>query len=386
VKRRLQLAWTIAALATLLCTLCAAEQGQQGKPFKLKLTDAPIGDALRSIAKAMDREVILGDKIPKDLHVTMDISAADPEAAFDMVCKAAGLVYQRFGPLNAYIMGPAPTATVGGSQVPIVGAVTVPSGEAALRDVVRRLAVAAAPSPYPGVAMPASFKGDEALVDLEVKDASIRETMEKISRASGVPIKVVEGVPGDLRITARIYRLALRDLLSKIVGKANLTYSVSRAGGEGNVPEIYVTPKPQLEVTGPGVVATAVSAEQFAGGTMFTGGSTLGTVRMASSSPFEGDDRLVDLDIKDATIGEAMDRLSQASGIAIRTVAAVPRELRITARIYRAPLGQVLTLIVQQANLHEVITQTKDEEGKRRPEIYIVPKPQLEVSGSGSGP
>jgi len=116
-----------------------------------------------------------------------------------------------------------------------------------------------------------TFDGDDKLVDLEVKDTPIREVMAKLSTASGFPIEVTEPVSNELKITAKIYRMPIGDVLSMIVDQANLTYTVSYGVNEnakrryeagliaiqeyessrGN-PEVHIVPKPELTVSGPG--------------------------------------------------------------------------------------------------------------------------------------
>jgi hypothetical protein len=192
-----------------------------------------------------------------------------------MVCEAAGLTC-KIDRASVVITAP-PTVNVGGAQVPLLGAMSVSSGlpgiymPGASRSVLRVLQTAEGH---------ASFAGDDKLVDLEVKDAPIRETMAKLSEVSSIKIVVHEAVLKEIKVTARMYRMPLGEVLALIVGQANLTYTVGSTPDKtdkgqyeagmitereyrsrpGN-PEIYIVPKPELKVSGPGAMAVPAEPE-----------------------------------------------------------------------------------------------------------------------------
>jgi ssDNA-binding Zn-finger/Zn-ribbon topoisomerase 1 len=250
--------------------------------LQVVLKDAPVLEALNQVGKAYGFQIIARG-IPEDLRVSADIvlSGLAPQDALSAICKTAGLNPPvRFDPLNAYIISGPATATVAGSDVPIIGAVALtppPVGGAAAipvnpSELAALTAVAALPM-APGVAgnERMSFVGGDKLVDLEVKDAPIREVMAKLSAASGFSIDVAEPVSNELKITAKIYRMPIADVLSMIVGQANLTYTVSygvnpsvklryenglatteELESSRGKPEIHIVPRPELTVSGPG--------------------------------------------------------------------------------------------------------------------------------------
>jgi len=229
--------------------------------------DTPITDAIKALARDLDRPVLFPRQFPKDLRVTLSLRGADPEHAVRMVCEAAGLTC-KIDRASVVITAP-PTVNVGGAQVPLLGAMSVSSGlpgiymPGASRSVLRVLQTAEGH---------ASFAGDDKLVDLEVKDAPIRETMAKLSEVSSIKIVVHEAVPKEIKITAKMYRMPLGEVLSLIVGQANLTYTVALAPGADakqryesglitrqeylerqDVATVHIVPKPELKVSGPGV-------------------------------------------------------------------------------------------------------------------------------------
>jgi len=56
----------------------------------------------------------------------------------------------------------------------------------------------------------------------------------------------------------------------------------------------------------------------------------------------------------------------------------VPKDIKITAHMYRMPLGDMLCLIVGQAKLDYVVVRNDD-----KPEVQVVPKSELAISGPG---
>ena len=238
-----------------------------GTRITIELKDAPVVDAIMQLIKDEPVSIAFRD-IPEDLRVTATIRDASPEEAVMLLCAAAGLEWEDVGRDGGVIRMPA-SVTVGGARVPVVGAMSVgsrvsPTVPLAIRGPVE------APWISPDRARP-TFDGDDKLVDLEVKNAPIRDVMAKLSTASGFPIEVTEPVSDELKVTAKIYRMPIGDVLSMIVDQANLTYTVSYGVNENakrryeaglatiqeyesarGKPEIHIVPKPELTVSGPG--------------------------------------------------------------------------------------------------------------------------------------
>ena len=61
--------------------------------------------------------------------------------------------------------------------------------------------------------------------------------------------------------------------------------------------------------------------------------------------------RAVDVKLKDATVAQAAEALSQASGVSIDVDETVPRDLRLTVEARRVPLATVLEAVGKQTNL-----------------------------------
>ncbi|UCH34503.1 MAG: zinc ribbon domain-containing protein [Armatimonadota bacterium] len=254
-----------------------------GKRITIEFKDTPVMDAIEALIGDAPVSIAFRD-IPEDLRVTATIRDASPEEAVMLVCAAAGLEWEDVGRDGGVIRMP-PSVSVGGARVPVVGAMSVgsrvsPTAPLATEGpfLTTRLQVPTeARSVFQDLARP-TFEGDDKLVDLDVKDAPIREAMTKLSEASGIPIHVAEPVSNELKVTAAIYRMPIGDVLAMIVNQAGLAYTVSYrkpetltkmrdeglisgedyAARKGN-PEIHIVPKPELRVTGPGAPGAALT-------------------------------------------------------------------------------------------------------------------------------
>lgn len=84
----------------------------------------------------------------------------------------------------------------------------------------------------------------------------------------------------------------------------------------------------------------------------------------------------VSLSMRDATLEDVMNKLSQASGIPITIHEAVPKDFQVvTADLYSVTFAEALHTILQQVGLRAV--PTEDRQG-----ILIVPSNKLEIKGS----
>lgn len=252
------------------------EVGRPTKRISIEFKDTPVVDAIRQLIQDEPISIAFHD-VPEDMRVTATIRDASPEEAVRLLCEAAGLEWQDVGRDSGVIRMP-PSVTVSGSRVPVVGAITMSAPSASYVDGEFRLEAPFAGAKLQGVAPAAirsemlmGFDGGAKLVDLEVKDAPIREVMAKLAAASGFSIDVAEPVSGELKVTAKIYRMPIADVLSMIVDQANLTYTVSYGVNQltkqrydaglataqelessRGKPEIHIVPKPELTVSGPG--------------------------------------------------------------------------------------------------------------------------------------
>ena len=146
----------------------------------------------------------------------------------------------------------------------------------------------------------------------------------------------------------------------------------------------------------------AVLQHQFAR----SGNGYGGTTTVSTCPAFEGGDKLVDLEVKDVPLREAMEKISKASRVAIEVDEMVPKGIKVSATIRKLPLGELLSLLVNQANLtctvehnpdrevfEEIATRAKEglvtrmefakqlRDAPQVATIHIVPKPELKVTG-----
>ena len=237
-------------------------QGQSPK-ISLDLKDASPKDAITQITKVAKLPCVFSGELPDKPTVTSTFQDVDAILALKMVCEATGLITSEQDEKTKLVIRRSPVSLpVDGVNARVIGA--VPASTWLNRA-------------YSLDASPASFEGDCKLVDLEVKDAPLREAMEKISQASGVAIVVDDTVSKDIKVNATIRKLPLRQILSDLVSQANLTYTVEnkpdpevvrglearfKAGlmpqteydkelrSAPQIPTIYIVPKPEMKVTG----------------------------------------------------------------------------------------------------------------------------------------
>jgi hypothetical protein len=251
------------------------------KPVSVDFEGTPLAESLRKLAGEAHVVLLLSPEVDAKARVFAHLKDVDPLAAMKLITEAAGLVYQQ-SPGLVVVFNGKPSATVNGRQVPIVGAVT----SAASLDLVPPRPAAGMPSLGP--TRPPDFQGSDKLVDFEVTQSPLREAIARLSKASGIDMKVDEAVPAALKVIARIRKMPVGEVLSLLVGQANLTYMVANreeqyineackarialveqrvAAGVASkeelqdakiaatrtrrIPTIYIVPKPELQVTGP---------------------------------------------------------------------------------------------------------------------------------------
>jgi len=216
-------------------------------------------------------------------------------------------------------------------------------------------------------------------VNLDFKDAPVTEVVTKLAQQADISLAIQDEMLKDRKVTVQIRNADPEEALQLVCAAARLRWDQVRPG------MWLIYPQPTVAVGGAevpllgafgSVAGTAPSGMtyQWPGGIGISGQTTL-----ATRSPFEGDRDLVELNVKDVSLSDAVAQLSKASGVAMTVHDSVPKEIKVTAKLYSVPLGQALSMIVNQANLTYTVGQTK--EGK--PEVHIVPKPELKVSGAG---
>jgi hypothetical protein len=109
--------------------------------------------------------------------------------------------------------------------------------------------------------------------------------------------------------------------------------------------------------------------------------SATGTVNFYSPNwpvirtAFNGSDRLVDLQIKDAPLEAAVKELFKNSNTSIVVDPSVPKGIKVTARVFKMPLSDVLTMLVNQAGLIFTVESRSDEQSSE----YIAAKEQTQA-------
>lgn len=161
----------------------------------------------------------------------------------------------------------------------------------------------------------------------------------------------------------------------------------------------------------------------FGTGVFGGGGRSTGLAEAPKRPSFPGDDHLVDLDVKDAPLSEVASRLSfkadpqptvgpewgSSFNYNVEVIAAdAVKDLEVTAKIAKWPLGEVLDMLLAQTGLVCTVDASDGERGRvtggggtasRHYEIrtdpvtgevvyptirvYLVPAPEMRVSGEG---
>jgi hypothetical protein len=318
------------AVVLLGCIAYAATEESEGKKkVNLDFKDAPVTEVVTKLAQQADISLAIQDEMLKDRKVTVQIRNADPEEALQLVCAAARLRWDQVRP-GMWLIYPQPTVTVGGAEVPILGAVGAPSsgdtptvyyrpldayivGEGGSRRIIPRGGTGPAPN--------VSFEGDKNLVDLSLHDVPLVAAMRALSEVSRVPIVVHESVPKEIKVTVKVYKMPLQEVVSRLVAQAGLTYTVEERPAPEveealrervkkgvmndleferelraapRVATIHIVPKPELKVSGtrlaPGVgrafgedvVDLRRQIEERAGSSVVGGSATAGASKLLS--------------------------------------------------------------------------------------------------------
>jgi len=232
-----------------------------------------IEHVLREIFQSSGESYVWSADILDRQPLTIGLKGVDFPTALRLVLDASGLAYRREEGVYVIVEKPE-VVTLGGQTLPLLGAVRAEDAAKAAERASEQLRFALEADRYPtslsrGITVSTSDhpglpeNSRDILVDLDVKDATLAEVGVKLSEAAGeaVNISVHDSVPKELKVTAKIYKMPLSQVLSMLVDQANLTYSIHVTGrerlpiglGKAKMYSVHIVPKPELNVSGPGV-------------------------------------------------------------------------------------------------------------------------------------
>jgi hypothetical protein len=364
-KRALWLAFFVLLIGLPICT-ARAELAIENWTAKvdLEFRDTPVMDAIAEVLTGTNTLVVPHD-VPRELRVTLRLRNTEREEALRLLCDAAGLDYSRvdYLPANKVILSfgrrgvvaPALLTAIPditGNRVVVVGAVSAPGVFQMKQDwrVSDAISAAGGLTGRPELTRATLVKADRRIIPLDVENVLRAEDSAENMRLD----------PGDV--------LSIQALLT----------GPPRAAGLVQVP-----------ILGAATVTGATARLELARSHL-----------MGRCASFTGDDRLTDLEVKDVPLRDALAQVSKAADIPIHVHESVPREIKVTATIYRMPVGDLLCLIVGQANLTYTVgrfpfltsTAVVPRKGAAVQKgtavhtvqiISVVPKSELRVSGPG---
>jgi len=257
-------------------------------------------------------------------------------------------------------------------------------------------------------------QGQAPKVTVDLKDASPKEAITMIAKAAKLPCVFSGDLPDKPTVTSAFQETDAVEALKLVCDAANLIATVQDAKGREVLPGHEELPAKLV------IRRSAVSLAMDGGNARVLGVARAGDLSNALAAvrgdwsgrlaDFQGYDKLVDLEVKDAPLREAMEKISKASGVAIEVDETVSKEIKVSATIRKMPLREVLSLLVNQANLTYTVENTPDPEVVRGlearfkaglmprteydkelrdapqiPTIHIVPKPELKVTGVPAG-
>lgn len=268
-------------------------------------------------------------------------------------------------------------------------------------------------------------------VSISVKDEKLTAVFTKLFEGTEQSV-VIDPAVADIAspVTLTLSDVSLESAVRAICKLYNLEYETDNEGlwvimpGSGfvtvdgaRVPILGTVTS--LGGTPGGDSTRALQGIRFSAG----GGGGFGTEEAPKRPSFPGDDRLVDLDVKDAPLSEVASRLSfkadpqptvgppwdSSFNYNVEIIAAdAVKDLRVTAKIAKWPLGEVLDMLLAQTGLVCTVDASDGERGRvtagggtasRHYEIrtdpvtgervyptlrvYLVPAPEMRVSGEG---
>jgi len=284
------------AIASWLVVAIISLPAGPSKNVTLDLKNEPVRQAIARVVEAAGGSASFGMAEMEDgPPVTVKFKDVNAEKALTMISQAAGLTCEKSpdDPKTMIVSQSQwpPSVTLEGRKVPILGAFGTSSGgggggsQLVAAELYYKLAQdqmeAAAAKKAGGQVRPA-FGGDDTLVDLDVKDAPLTQVADELTRQLNASVKtaklpwpdwnpyeiVVHPSLKDVKVTAKVYRWPVGEVLDMILAQGNLTCNIEGAGGgygpavveAGTVPpppppptRIHIIPLPQLELSGPGI-------------------------------------------------------------------------------------------------------------------------------------
>jgi len=299
------------------------------KKVSVEASDASLQDVLRLVFRGTDQSFIVDPGIDLTLQrVTLTLKEVTLEQAVRAICRLYGLEYETVDEGVWLITAGKDVVISGGRVLPLLGAVRAAGGPAnaealagwnrqAMEEELRRVGapedilqelLLIGPGRTASRLMTAKLpehpeRVSDVLVDLSVEDATMAEVAEKLTAAVDAAVKlpakepedahvleirIHKAIPEELRITARVYRMPLSEVLEMLMQQANLTWSLERSGwgyydpsrpnraplrreeglsdqewtnalmGKGIVAKmplqvLHIVPQPELSVSGPGI-------------------------------------------------------------------------------------------------------------------------------------
>jgi hypothetical protein len=270
-----ELAVLAAQRAVLEAEARAAAAGKgASQRVSLDVTEVALTAALTMLFKGTGQSVILDPAVAQvPQSVTLTLNDVSLESAVRAICKLHGLKYETDNQGLWVITASPEVARVGGAAFPVYGVTSVTPGSMTIQQrpgggsvALGRSGYESAPRISYGGQAPAEFEGRtnlariglSDLVDLDVENAPLSEVAAQLGVKRGdewrVEILVHEAVPEDIRVTAKVYRMRRDDLLLLLAEQTNLDISIdSQRTLERPHTRVYFVPRPELEVSGPGI-------------------------------------------------------------------------------------------------------------------------------------
>jgi hypothetical protein len=271
--------------------------------------------------------------------------------------------------------------------------------------------------------------GPSGSISLSVKDVPVNQAIKAVVEAAGGSASFVtaEMAKGP-KVTVEFKKIAPEKALAMIAQAAGLqcekspddpkTVIISRSlwpasvkVGDGEVPIVGATAPTLGPVDKPITYVTWLPANKAPREGVVTFPGPEASQKRPS---FDGENRLVDLDVKNAPLSEVaaklshkvptpaagevpMTELAEASGGRYDSLEILvddsAKNVKVTASIRKWPLGYVLDMLTEQTNLvcsvEEVksgripFKETQAAFNVRTTKVYLVPSPELTVSGPG---
>ncbi len=306
---------------------------QPGRTINLELKQVRIADAIVKVVEASGGgSYVLSDPLKAlEVPVTLELHEVSPTTALRAICSLAGLTCEESPEYKGALVisrspGP-PTISLGGKDVPVIAATTYTTSDkggvsgAGLEEYLKSIgayttgqAGTRGPAPAPSAWDRPSFTGEDRLVDLDVRDASLSEVAAKLSwKAESLPtesaqrgepegggvqmeigardmiaryvsLNIVAAEPAkDIKVTARVYRWPLGKVLDMLLEQTGLVCTKEESGrvtdfrhmgggtvgfeiSEPYVVTLYLVPRPEFQASGSQLAPHGIPPSGFGGG------------------------------------------------------------------------------------------------------------------------